>query len=106
MCWSTLLPVCMPVSTYILVPRHDGLSFDQGLTRPLLVYVDCQFTYLEINPLVVIPNAEGTSADVHFLDLAAKLDQTADFECGAKWAIAAVACQSWHHCCFVGWRQG
>ncbi len=88
MCWSTLLPVCMPVSTYILVPRHDGLSFDQGLTRPLLVYVDCQFTYLEINPLVVIPNAEGTSADVHFLDLAAKLDQTADFECGAKWAIA------------------
>lgn len=52
------------------------------------VYVDCQFTYLEINPLVVIPNAEGTSAKVYFLDLAAKLDQTAEFECGAKWAIA------------------
>ncbi|KAI0485501.1 ATP-citrate synthase subunit 2 [Xylaria cf. heliscus] len=58
------------------------------ITRLYAVYVDCQFTYLEINPLVVIPNAEGTSADVHFLDLAAKLDQTADFECGAKWAIA------------------
>lgn len=43
---------------------------------------------LEINPLVVIPNAEKTSAEVHFLDLAAKLDQTAEFECGAKWAIA------------------
>jgi ATP citrate (pro-S)-lyase len=52
------------------------------------VYVDCQFTYLEINPLVVIPNEDATSAEVHFLDLAAKLDQTADFECGAKWAIA------------------
>ena len=52
------------------------------------VYVDCQFTYLEINPLVVIPNAEGTSAEVHFLDLAAKLDQTAEFECGVKWAVA------------------
>ncbi len=50
--------------------------------------MDCQFTYLEINPLVVIPNKEGTSAEVHFLDLAAKLDQTAEFECGVKWAVA------------------
>ncbi|OTB01042.1 hypothetical protein M426DRAFT_323822 [Hypoxylon sp. CI-4A] len=58
------------------------------ITRLYAVYVDCQFTYLEINPLVVIPNADATSADVHFLDLAAKLDQTADFECGVKWAIA------------------
>jgi ATP citrate (pro-S)-lyase len=45
-------------------------------------------SYLEINPLVVIPNAAGTSAEVHFLDLAAKIDQTAEFECGVKWAIA------------------
>ena len=52
------------------------------------MYVDCQFTYLEINPLVVIPNEDKSSAEVHFLDLAAKLDQTADFECGVKWAIA------------------
>ncbi|ATZ56404.1 CND16 [Botrytis cinerea B05.10] len=58
------------------------------ITRLYAVYVDCQFTYLEINPLVVIPNAEGTSAEVHFLDLAAKIDQTAEFECGVKWAIA------------------
>ncbi|KAF7558780.1 hypothetical protein G7046_g5374 [Stylonectria norvegica] len=58
------------------------------ITRLYAVYVDSQFTYLEINPLVVIPNAEKTSAAVHFLDLAAKLDQTADFECGVKWAIA------------------
>ncbi|KAI1389030.1 uncharacterized protein F4822DRAFT_266938 [Hypoxylon trugodes] len=58
------------------------------ITRLYAVYVDCQFTYLEINPLVVIPNADATSADVFFLDLAAKLDQTADFECGVKWAIA------------------
>jgi ATP citrate (pro-S)-lyase len=28
---------------------------------------------------------------VHFLDLAAKLDQTAEFECGVKWAIARSA---------------
>ncbi|KAK4152764.1 hypothetical protein C8A00DRAFT_44245 [Chaetomidium leptoderma] len=58
------------------------------ITRLYAVYVDCQFTYLEINPLVVIPNEDATSAAVHFLDLAAKLDQTADFECGVKWAIA------------------
>ena len=58
------------------------------ITRLYAVYVDCQFTYLEINPLVVIPNSDATSAEVHFLDLAAKLDQTAEFECGHKWAIA------------------
>ena len=58
------------------------------IARLYAVYVDCQFTYLEINPLVVVPNANATSAEVYFLDLAAKLDQTADFECGTKWAIA------------------
>jgi len=61
------------------------------ITRLYGVYVDCQFTYLEINPLVVIPNEDKTSAAVYFLDLAAKLDQTAEFECGAKWAIARSA---------------
>lgn len=50
-----------------------------------------RISYLEINPLVVIPNADATSAEVHFLDLAAKIDQTAEFECGAKWAIARSA---------------
>ncbi|MCJ1474707.1 glutathione synthetase ATP-binding domain-like protein [Lambiella insularis] len=58
------------------------------ISRLYAVYVDCQFTYLEINPLVVIPNEDATSAEVHFLDLAAKLDQTAEFECGVKWAVA------------------
>jgi ATP citrate (pro-S)-lyase len=48
-------------------------------------------SYLEINPLVVVPNEDATSADVYFLDLAAKIDQTAEFECGAKWAIARSA---------------
>lgn len=66
--------------------RYQSLTY--AVTRLYAVYVDCQFTYLEINPLVVIPNEDCTSASVHFLDLAAKLDQTADFECGQKWAIA------------------
>jgi len=70
------------------VPKGVHNVLVDFITRLYAVYVDCQFTYLEINPLVVIPNAAGTSADVHFLDLAAKLDQTAEFECGVKWAVA------------------
>jgi ATP citrate (pro-S)-lyase len=68
--------------------QHQLTTDPRTVTRLYAVYVDCQFTYLEINPLVVIPNEDCTSASVHFLDLAAKLDQTADFECGVKWAIA------------------
>ena len=70
------------------VPKGVHNVLVDFISRLYAVYVDCQFTYLEINPLVVIPNKDVTSADVHFLDLAAKLDQTAEFECGVKWAIA------------------
>lgn len=42
-------------------------------------YVDLYFTYLEINPLVV------TDDSIFILDLAAKLDATADFMCRTKW---------------------
>jgi ATP citrate (pro-S)-lyase len=42
-------------------------------------YADLNFTYLEINPIVVTKDA------VVPLDLAAKLDDTADFECDSKW---------------------
>lgn len=44
------------------------------------LYVDLYFTYLEINPLVV--TAPG---DIYILDLAAKLDATADFLCRPQW---------------------
>ncbi|XP_030757355.1 ATP-citrate synthase isoform X2 [Sitophilus oryzae] len=43
------------------------------------LYVDLYFTYLEINPLVV------TDKEIFILDLAAKLDATADFICRPKW---------------------
>lgn len=43
------------------------------------MYVDLYFTYLEINPLVV------TDTTIYILDLAAKLDATADFVCRTKW---------------------
>jgi len=42
-------------------------------------YVDLYFTYLEINPLVI------TASKIYMLDLAAKLDATADFICRSKW---------------------
>ncbi|KAJ3358757.1 citrate synthase [Kappamyces sp. JEL0680] len=48
------------------------------------VYSQLNFTYLEINPLVVLEEKSGIT--VHALDLAAKLDQTADFECGQLWS--------------------
>jgi ATP citrate (pro-S)-lyase len=42
-------------------------------------YADLNFTYLEMNPIVV------TEDSVVPLDLAAKLDSTAEFESGEKW---------------------
>jgi ATP citrate (pro-S)-lyase len=75
------------------VPKGVHNVLIDFISRLYAVYVDCQFTYLEINPLVAIPNADKTSAEVHFLDLAAKLDQTAEFECGSKWAIARAPAQ-------------
>lgn len=43
------------------------------------LYVDLHFTYMEINPIVV------TGGQIYLLDLAAKLDQTADFICAKNW---------------------
>ncbi|KAJ3010565.1 citrate synthase [Thoreauomyces humboldtii] len=57
------------------------------ITRLYAVYSELQFTYLEINPLVVLETA-GSPPQVFYLDLAAKLDQTAEFECGKHWAVA------------------
>ncbi|KAK9396853.1 ATP-citrate synthase [Crotalus adamanteus] len=51
-------------------------SFIFGLFN---LYEDLYFTYLEINPLVV------TSDGVYVLDLAAKIDATADYICKVKW---------------------
>ncbi|XP_029670846.1 ATP-citrate synthase [Formica exsecta] len=43
------------------------------------LYVNLYFTYMEINPLVV------TDSAIYILDLAAKLDTTADFICKPDW---------------------
>ena len=64
------------------VPEATKPVLTDFLLRLYSVYVDLHFTYLEINPLVV------TGDGIYYLDMAAKLDQTADFICGPKWAIA------------------
>ena len=43
------------------------------------IYKDLYFTYLEVNPLVVKADS------IYVLDLAAKIDQTAEFLCSSKW---------------------
>ncbi|XP_068119208.1 ATP-citrate synthase isoform X2 [Hyperolius riggenbachi] len=69
------------VKTHLLVhaapDKKDVLaSFITGLFN---LYEDLFFTYLEINPLVV------TKDGVYILDMAAKIDATADYICKAKW---------------------
>jgi len=57
--------------------RKSRLSeFIEALFR---FYADLNFTYLEMNPIVV------TRDSIIPLDLAAKLDSTAEFESGRKW---------------------
>lgn len=64
-------------------PTADKQLLTDFLVRLYSVYVDLHFAYLEINPLVVTADKQ-----LAYLDMAAKLDQTADFICGPKWAIA------------------
>ncbi|KAG0263044.1 citrate synthase [Actinomortierella ambigua] len=66
--------------------KHDVLL--DFIARLYAVYVDLHFTYLEINPLVVLDPTPDHPAQVFYLDLAAKLDQTGEFEAGPKWAFA------------------
>lgn len=70
------------------VPEFKRDVLVDFIRRLYAVYVDLHFTYLEINPLVVTDPVEGQTPQVMYLDLAAKIDQTAEFEAGPKWAIA------------------
>jgi len=61
----------------VTADRKNRLSgFIEALFK---FYADLNFTYLEINPIAV------TKDSVIPLDLAAKLDSTAEFESGSKW---------------------
>lgn len=69
--------VCDHLLLHVPANRKSVLaSFIVGLFR---LFEDLFFTYLEINPLVV------TDAGVFVLDMAAKIDSTADYICKGKW---------------------
>ncbi|KAF8638975.1 hypothetical protein AX17_001807 [Amanita inopinata Kibby_2008] len=70
------------------VPGEKKDTLVDFLIRLYSVYVDLHFAYLEINPLVVLDAVDGGEPQVCYLDMAAKLDQTAESICGPKWAIA------------------
>jgi len=70
------------------VPSEKQATLVDFLIRLYSVYVDLHFAYLEINPLVCLDGVNGGQPTIHYLDMAAKLDQTADSICGPKWAIA------------------
>ncbi|KAI0305339.1 citrate synthase-like protein [Multifurca ochricompacta] len=70
------------------VPTEKQETLVDFLIRLYSVYVDLHFAYLEINPLVCLDGVNGGQPTIHYLDMAAKLDQTADSICGPKWAIA------------------
>lgn len=77
---TQLIPDSIPFETRVALATFIKELFD--------CFVDCNFTYLEINPLVY---ANGR---IHVLDLAAKLDQTAEFESGKKWNLALIRDES------------
>ncbi|KAI0037237.1 citrate synthase-like protein [Vararia minispora EC-137] len=70
------------------VPASKRETLVDFLIRLYSVYVDLHFAYLEINPLICLDGVNGGQPTIHYLDMAAKLDQTAESICGPKWAIA------------------
>ncbi len=61
------------------VPKERLSDLSGFLETMFRLYADLNFAYLEINPLVMTDNR------IVPLDLAAKIDDTAEFECGKLW---------------------
>ena len=70
------------------VPVEKKETLIDFLVRLYSVYVNLHFAYLEINPLICLDGVDGAPPTIFYLDMAAKLDQTAESICGPKWAIA------------------
>ena len=70
------------------VPEDKKETLVDFLVRLYSVYVDLHFAYLEINPLICLDGVNGAPPTIFYLDMAAKLAQTAESICGPKWAIA------------------
>ena len=57
------------------VPAEKQDTLVDFLIRLYSVYVDLHFAYLEINPLICLDGVNGRPPTIHYLDMAAKLDQ-------------------------------
>ena len=75
------LPTAAEIEKHLLgkVPQKRKAMVGEFIETLFKFYSDLNFAYLEINPIVVIND------HVVPLDLAAKLDSTAEFMSGAKW---------------------
>jgi len=62
------------------VPADKKENLASFILSLFQVYLDLHFAYLEINPLVMLPDKTVVP-----LDMAAKLDETANFLCAQKW---------------------
>ncbi|ESO97048.1 hypothetical protein LOTGIDRAFT_201946 [Lottia gigantea] len=63
------------------VPTAKQTNLCRFILKLYSVYKEIHFTYLEINPLVMV------GEKIYVLDLAAKIDQTAEFLCKSKWGV-------------------
>jgi ATP citrate (pro-S)-lyase len=57
------------------VPEEKKDTLVDFLIRLYSVYVELHFAYLEINPLICLDGQNGKPPTIHYLDMAAKLDQ-------------------------------
>ncbi|PJF19574.1 putative ATP-citrate synthase subunit 1 (ATP-citrate (Pro-S-)-lyase 1) [Paramicrosporidium saccamoebae] len=67
------------------LPKTKTLIVSSFILNLFKTFANLHFTYLEINPLVVVDEK------VFIMDMAAKLDQTAEYECSKKWNVNGVA---------------
>lgn len=67
------------VRTCVQVPEERQVMLADFLSALFKLYVDLNFVYMEINPIVVVGER------ITPLDMAAKIDETASFLCGPKW---------------------
>lgn len=75
------LPTSLDIEKKLIpkIPSNRKKQLSGFIEALFKFYADLNFTYLEINPLIMANNS------VIPLDLAAKLDSTAEFESGEKW---------------------
>lgn len=72
-----LLHTSPPLGQQVPASRQDPLA--NFLSALFKLYIDLNFVYMEINPIVFVDGR------VTPLDMAAKIDETASFLCGQKW---------------------